>query len=126
MKLVGIDHVQLAMPAGAEEQARDFYGALLGLKEVDKPEPLASRGGCWFEAPGIIVHLGVQDGFVAARKAHPAFLASNLDELRNALKDAAVEVVVDRALEHVHRFYAMDPFGNRIEFIQDGDGFSQR
>ena len=126
MQLIGIDHVQLAMPTGAEEQARWFYGTLLGLKEIDKPEPLASCGGCWFEAPEIIVHLGVQDGFVAALKAHPAFLASNLEELRNAMKDAGVEVVADSALGDVHRFYAMDPFGNRIEFIQDGDGFSQR
>jgi catechol 2,3-dioxygenase-like lactoylglutathione lyase family enzyme len=81
MQLVGIDHVQLAMPAGAEDEARLFYGTLLGLKEVEKPKLLASCGGCWFEAPGVIVHLGVQDGFVAALKAHPACLASNLEEL---------------------------------------------
>ena len=124
MQLVGIDHVQLAMPAGAEEQARWFYGALLGLNEVEKPEPLVSRGGCWFEAPGISVHLGVQDGFVAALKAHPAFLVSDLEELRRALNDADVKVLPDSALNDVHRFYAADPFGNRIEFIQDGDGFS--
>jgi catechol 2,3-dioxygenase-like lactoylglutathione lyase family enzyme len=126
MQLVGIDHAQLAMPAGAEDQARWFYETLLGLKEVEKPEPLTSRGGCWFEAPGIIVHLGVQAGFVAALKAHPAFLVLNLEELWSTLKEAGVEVVADSALADVRRFYAFDPFGNRLEFIQDGDGFSQR
>ncbi|MBV7340125.1 VOC family protein [Chloroflexi bacterium TSY] len=125
MQLVGIDHVQLAMPEGAEDKARQFYGRLLGLKEVDKPEPLASRGGCWFETPGVIVHLGVEEGFVAARKAHPAFLVSNLDELWKALKNSGAEVVADTSLSDVRRFHTEDPFGNRIEFIQNGNGFSQ-
>ena len=124
--LVGIDHVQLAMPAEGEDLAREFYGDLLGLAEVKKPEPLASRGGCWFETSGTIVHLGVQSVFVPARKAHPAFLVSDLATIRSVLADAGVEVVSDEALADVERFYATDPFGNRIEFIQDGDGFSQR
>jgi catechol 2,3-dioxygenase-like lactoylglutathione lyase family enzyme len=124
--LRGIDHVQLAMPPGAEDAARQFYAGLLLLTEVAKPEPLASRGGCWFEAPGVIVHLGVQADFVPARKAHPAFLVADLEALRERLRQAGVAVVPDDALDGLHRFYAADPFENRLEFIQDGDGFSQR
>lgn len=76
--IVGIDHVQLAMPPGAEKMARHFYGQLLGLTEVEKPEPLRGRGGCWFAAPGVTLHLGVQVDFVPARKAHPALLVRDL------------------------------------------------
>lgn len=122
----GIDHVQLAVPRGEEAQARWFYGRLLGLREVVKPEPLVSRGGAWFEGPGTIVHLGVQDNFIPAAKAHPAFIVSNLGALRLALQEAGIEITPDDILPDVFRFYAKDPFGNRIEFLQDGDGFSQR
>jgi catechol 2,3-dioxygenase-like lactoylglutathione lyase family enzyme len=125
MKLQGLDHVQLAMPEGAEEQAREFYGELLGLAEVAKPEPLVARGGCWFEGSGIYLHLGVQQEFVPARKAHPAFLVTDLKALRNRFEAAGVSVKQDSTLANVRRFYAVDPFGNRLEFIQDGDGFSQ-
>jgi catechol 2,3-dioxygenase-like lactoylglutathione lyase family enzyme len=121
-----MDHVQLAMPAGGEEQARWFYGTVLGLTEIEKPEPLAARGGCWFEAPGVIVHLGVQENFAPAQKAHPAFLILDLGQLLVAMKDHGLEVVRDTSLSDVRRFYGSDPFGNRIEFIQDGEGFSQR
>lgn len=125
MQIIGIDHVQLAMPKGGEERARRFYGELLGLEEVEKPEPLRSRGGCWFEAPGVIVHLGAQEEFLPARKAHPAFIVSSLQQLKETLSESDVQFVVDRALPSVERIYAQDPFGNRIEFIQNGDGFSQ-
>jgi len=123
--LIGIDHIQLAMPLGGEAEARRFYGDLLGLNEVEKPEPLASRGGCWFEAPGVVVHLGVEANFSPARKAHPAFLVDDLDELQRTLMDAGVGVIPDTVLPDVRRFYASDPFGNRLEFIQCGDGFSE-
>jgi catechol 2,3-dioxygenase-like lactoylglutathione lyase family enzyme len=113
------------MPEGEEAAARWFYGTLLGLKELAKPEPLASRGGCWFEAPGVYLHLGIQEHFIAASKAHPALLVSDLELLRRSLAEAGVEIIPDNVLPDVHRFYALDPFGNRIEFIQDGDGFSQ-
>ncbi|MBX3051928.1 MAG: hypothetical protein KF753_10665 [Caldilineaceae bacterium] len=125
MYLTAIDHIQLAMPRGEEERARGFYAALLSLAEVTKPEPLVSRGGCWFEAPRVIVHLGVQDDFVPARKAHPAFLVADWEGLRQRLKEAGVALTADDTLAEVRRFYADDPFGNRIEFIRDGDGFSQ-
>jgi catechol 2,3-dioxygenase-like lactoylglutathione lyase family enzyme len=119
MWIVGLDHVQLAMPAGGEDDARAFYCGLLGMTEVAKPEPLAARGGCWFESEGAVVHLGVQHGFVPARKAHPAFRVPRLEALREALEAAGVETIPDRALPGVRRFYAADPFGNRLEFMQD-------
>jgi catechol 2,3-dioxygenase-like lactoylglutathione lyase family enzyme len=125
MQIVGLDHVQLAMPPGGEVEARKFYAGLLGLTEVAKPEPLAARGGCWFEGPSTFIHLGVQDDFVPARKAHPAFLVSDLDALYHILETAGVPVTPDDALPSTRRFYAADPFGNRIEFIQNDDGFSQ-
>jgi catechol 2,3-dioxygenase-like lactoylglutathione lyase family enzyme len=125
MHLLGIDHVLLAMPPGGEPQARAFFSELLGLPEVRKPEPLATRGGCWFGSGPVIVHLGVQDGFAPATKAHPAFLVAGLDALYDRLLNAEVEVSRDGALPTVARFYAKDPFGNRLEFIQDGYGFSQ-
>lgn len=126
MSLLGIDHVLLAMPVGGEPQARAFYGGLLGLAEIEKPEPLASRGGCWFGEGPMILHLGVQNDFTPAAKAHPALIAADLDALFDRLRAAGVEVSRDSALPGVARFYARDPFGNRLEFIQDGHGFSQR
>ena len=124
MRIVGLDHIQLAMPPGGEDQARAFYGGGLGLTEVAKPEPLAARGGCWFEGQNVAVHLGVQADFVPARKAHPCFRVADLEVCRRALEVAGAIVVPDDALPHVRRFHAHDPFGNRVEFIQDGDEFS--
>lgn len=123
--LTGFDHFQIAMPAGEEAAARRFYGELLGLEQIEKPAALAGRGGCWFQGPGIQLHLGVESGFSPARKAHPAFLAADLEALRARLATAGTAIVPDDSLPHVARFYAQDPFGNRIEFIQDGQGFSQ-
>lgn len=111
-------HLQLAMPPGEEETARSFYGRLLGLEEVPKPEHLAKRGGCWFKGPGLELHLGVEPGFRPARKAHPAFCAQGLGALRSRLERAGVEIVDDAQLEGHERFYAFDPFGNRLEFIE--------
>jgi catechol 2,3-dioxygenase-like lactoylglutathione lyase family enzyme len=126
MQLVGLDHIQLAMPAGGEAEARHFYADLLGLSEIAKPAPLAARGGCWFAGAGIHIHLGVEQPFAPVRKAHPAFLAADLDDCRRRLEAAGVATTPDDTLPGVRRCYAADPFGNRIEFIQDGDGFSQR
>lgn len=125
MPIIGLDHVQLAMPPGGEALARRFYGDLLELAEVEKPELLAARGGCWFEGQGTIVHLGVQEEFEPARKAHPAFLVSDLEHYRQVLEAAGAPVIPDNALPKVRRFYTADPFGNRIELIQTGDGFAQ-
>jgi catechol 2,3-dioxygenase-like lactoylglutathione lyase family enzyme len=126
MRIVGLDHVQLAMPAGGESQARAFYADLLGLVEVAKPEPLAARGGCWFVGPGTAIHLGVEVDFRPARKAHPALVVADLEACRETLTAASVEVIPDSSLPDVRRFYAHDPFGNRIEFIEAGDGFAPR
>ncbi|CAN5902323.1 VOC family protein [soil metagenome] len=117
--ITGLDHVQLALPAGGEEEARAFYGTLLGLPEVEKPEPLRSRGGVWFAGPGFGLHLGVETPFAPAKKAHPAFRVAGLEALSERLDGAEVEVVWDTALPSVRRFYAADPFGNRLEFLDD-------
>ena len=123
MYITGLDHLQLVMPAGAEAEARAFYGDLLGLKELAKPPELASRGGVWFALGTQALHLGVDTPFAPARKAHPAFTVSNLDALRARLGAAHITTVDDTAVPHVRRFYAADPFGNRLEFLQQGNRF---
>lgn len=125
--VTGADHVQLAMPAGGEDAARAFYGRLLGLREVSKPATLAARGGCWFVGSGLDVHLGVETTFVAARKAHVALLVRDIDRARAALQEAGVQIVKDDAALGVRRFYVHDPFGNRLEIVDERDrGFSRR
>ncbi len=127
MRLTGMDHIQLTIPPNGEATARAFYGELLGLREVAKPDPLASRGGCWFVGLGIHLHLGVADDFQPARKAHPAFSVANLPALRDRFIEAGVSVIEDDAVPSVRGFYASDPFGNRLEFIEDADrGFTER
>lgn len=126
MDITGIDHIQLAMPAGREAEAHAFYGGLLGLPELAKPGPLQARGGCWFALPGSQLHLGVEESFAPQRKAHPALLVRDLEAARAELVAAGVAIVPDTTLPNVRRFYAADPFGNRIEFIQAGDGFAER
>jgi catechol 2,3-dioxygenase-like lactoylglutathione lyase family enzyme len=115
---IGIDHVQLAIPVGGENRARPFYIGLLGMTEMPKPEPLASRGGCWFEAPGVKLHLGVEADFRPAQKAHPALLVCDLTALATRLKAAGVPLRWDNDLPGVLRCHVDDPFGNRIELIQ--------
>ncbi len=114
----GLDHVQIAAPAGCEAAARRFFGELLRLRELEKPEPLASRGGAWFQAGRQELHVGVEAEFEPARKAHPAFLVDDVDELATRLEAAAVAVRWDDELPGVLRFYAEDPWGNRLEFLQ--------
>lgn len=118
MPLVSIDHVQLAMPAGGEDSARWFYGTLLGLPEIPKPEHLAKRGGCWFESPTVKIHVGVEEDFRPAKRAHPALMVEGLRTLAQQLKDAGVELVDDEPLEGFDRVYAYDPFGNRLELLE--------
>lgn len=114
----GIHHVQLAMPAGEEDQAAEFYSGLLGLRQVPKPEHLRGRGGCWFEAEEVGVHLGVEDPFAPARKAHPALTVDNLSALQEHLERAGIDIVWDTQLDGHQRFYINDCFGNRIELIE--------
>jgi catechol 2,3-dioxygenase-like lactoylglutathione lyase family enzyme len=118
MKVTGIDHVQVAAPAGCEAEARAFYGGLLGLEELPKPERLAVRGGCWFRAGEQELHVGVEDQFVPARKAHPGFVVSNLAELAARLRAAGIDLAYDEAIPGTERFHTADPFGNRLEFRQ--------
>ena len=121
--LVSLDHIQLAMPPGGEEQARQFYQELLGLREIAKPEPLVARGGCWFQGTDIALHLGVEPGFKPSKKAHPCFRVVDLEACRHALEAAGVPTTSDNSVPGARRFYATDPFGNRLEFLQDGDSF---
>lgn len=121
-----LDHIQLAMPPDSEVQARAFFVNLLGMVEEAKPEPLASRGGCWFRAGSVIVHLGVEKEFRPQRKAHPAFCVADLDEVAELLLKNAHNVVWDNDLPGRRRFYTADPFGNRLEFMQANDGFSEK
>jgi catechol 2,3-dioxygenase-like lactoylglutathione lyase family enzyme len=115
--VVGIDHVQLAMPSGREDEARRFYTGLLGIPERRKPAALAKRGGVWFENDAVKIHLGVEADFHAARKAHPALLVRDLRALVRRLREAGVEVIED-ALEGYDRAYLSDPFENRLELME--------
>ncbi len=119
MSVIGIDHVQIAAPAGCEPVARQFFGELLGLTEIEKPEPLRGRGGVWFSVGAQQLHIGVEDAFAPARKAHPALRVESvrLDEIAERLAGAGCMVRWDDALSGMRRFYCEDPWGNRIELL---------
>ena len=117
MQVDRIDHIQIAMPNGGEDQARAFYTGLLGIPEIAKPQHLASRGGCWFERGDLKIHLGVDADFRAARKAHPGLIVSDLETLIQRLSDAGHKIVEDEPREGFDRYYVDDPFGNRIELL---------
>jgi catechol 2,3-dioxygenase-like lactoylglutathione lyase family enzyme len=117
--ITAVDHVQLAMPRGREDTARSFYAGLLGMSEVAKPPVLAARGGCWFESGSAVLHLGVEEAFAPARKAHPALLVDELDTLSATLTAAGYQCVhADGEIPGIRRFFTHDPFGNRVEFQQ--------
>ena len=120
--LDGIDHVQLAAPPGCETEARRFFGQLLGLEEVEQPEPLRARGGVWFLVGAQQLHVGVEEGFAPARKAHPAFAVAGYDELVVRLRAACVAVADDASIPGVRRCYIADPWGNRIELVEVENG----
>ncbi|HEY4771956.1 MAG TPA: VOC family protein [Steroidobacteraceae bacterium] len=116
-----LDHVQLAMPEGGEERARQFYQEALGIPEVSKPPYLAKRGGCWFEREGLKIHLGAERDFHPAKKAHPALEVEGLRHLAADLRARGYDVQPDTRLEGYLRFYVHDPFGNRIELMEPSD-----
>lgn len=116
--ITAIHHVQLTAPRDCEARARQFYGDLLGLVEIEKPPGLKKRGGVWFEFNGQQLHIGVQDNFTAPIQAHPAFAVAGLEALREKLNAAGVTTQTDELFIGYNRFYAHDPFGNRLEFVE--------
>jgi len=118
LRVVGIDHIQIAAPEGCEQVARQFYGSILGMEEIEKPPALRARGGCWFQCGEQQVHIGVERAFHAAKKAHPAFAVRDLDDLREGLLVRGIAILDDDRLPGTRRFYAEDPWGNRIEFLE--------
>lgn len=118
MAIVGIDHIQLAMPPDGEASARAFYSDVLGLVEIPKPPNLAKRGGAWFENGLVKIHLGVEKDFRPARKAHPALLVEDLAALVETLSSRNIAMVSDEPLVGYYRVYVSDPFGNRIELME--------
>ena len=118
-EILGLDHVQLAMPPGGEAEAEAFYSGLLGFERVPKPPPLAARGGCWFVRGAVAVHLGVEENFRPARKAHPALVVRDLPALEAALRAAGVDVRPNPDAVPGGGAYVDDPFGNRIELMAE-------
>lgn len=116
--LTGIDHIQIAAPPNSEEQARQFYGELLGMKEIPKPENLKGRGGCWFQCGAQEVHIGIQETFTPAKKAHPGFTVNALQQLKSRLEAAHCTISDEPPIAGRARFFTHDPFGNRIEFLE--------
>jgi catechol 2,3-dioxygenase-like lactoylglutathione lyase family enzyme len=117
-RLVGLHHVQLAMPPDEEEAAVKFYGAILGLEQVPKPADLSPRGGVWFRTGDLEVHLGMEEPFSPAVKAHPAFLVDGLETMKARIEAAGYRVTDTVQIEGFHRVYVRDPFGNRVELIE--------
>ena len=124
--IVGLDHVQLAMPPDSEQPARDFYAGVLGLTEVPKPPELLANGGVWFVSGSVMLHLGIEESFTPARKAHVALLVADLDDTGRELEAAGCSFKPDDRVPGRARAYTEDPFGNRIELIAKGAGFSER
>ena len=115
--IAGLHHVQLAVPPGSESRLRAFYGGVLGMTEVPKPAGLADRGGCWFRSGAAELHLGVEEDFRPARKAHPALVVTDVEACAARLAAAGAPVRWDAGLPGYRRFHTADPYGNRIELI---------
>ncbi|ASK60951.1 glyoxalase [Virgibacillus phasianinus] len=113
-----IDHIQLAAPTGSEDKARKFFVDLLGFEEIEKPVPLRQNGGVWFMAGSIQLHIGVEESFIPAGKAHPAFHVKNIEGLQDYLRSKNINYIEDDRLPGANRFYLHDPFGNRLEFLE--------
>lgn len=125
--LVAVDHVQLAAPAGSEPLLRSYYTDALGMTEIPKPPALAGRGGCWFEAGFVRLHLGIEDDFCPAKKAHPGLRVTDIEAYAARLAAQGAPVTWADDLPGQRRFYSEDPVGNRLEFlgpVAAGAGFS--
>lgn len=118
MLVSDIDHVQRAAPPGSEREARNFFCGLLQLEEIAKPEPLRSRGDCWFKVGSRQLHIGIEQASLPATKAHPAFAVNDVGALFAVLEKAGVRCVWDESVPDLRRFYANDPWGNRLEFTE--------
>jgi len=118
VSLVGLHHVQLSAPPGSEDVLRRFYGDLLGMDEVAKPPVLAARGGAWFRSGALELHLGIEDDFRPARKAHPGLLVEDLDAMAGRLRAAGIDVDWDDDFPGYRRCYLHDPHGNRLELLE--------
>jgi catechol 2,3-dioxygenase-like lactoylglutathione lyase family enzyme len=118
VRILGIDHVQVAAPPGTESEARAFYGGLLGLEELPRPASLPNPHGCWFRAGPQELHVGVEEMFSPARKAHPSFVVDDLAELVERLAAQGIAATPDASIPGVERAYVSDPFGNRLELRQ--------
>jgi catechol 2,3-dioxygenase-like lactoylglutathione lyase family enzyme len=116
--LTHIDHIQLAAPPNSESEARHFFGTVLGLTEVEKPESLKKRGGVWFEFGSYQLHIGVEPAFSPAKKAHPGFHVKNLPAFKDHLASFGISFIEDKNITGVERIYVDDPFGNRMEFLE--------
>jgi catechol 2,3-dioxygenase-like lactoylglutathione lyase family enzyme len=112
------DHIQIAAPAGCESAAREFYGVILGMAEIEKPAALRARGGCWFLCGSQQLHIGIEREFYPAKKAHPAFVVFDLNALHEELVARGIPVIEDDALPGERRFFSEDPWGNRLEFLE--------
>ncbi|HVQ12801.1 MAG TPA: VOC family protein [Vicinamibacterales bacterium] len=125
-EVIGLDHVQLAMPAGQEAVARSFYCGVLGLVEEAKPPQLAKRGGVWFRGGSLRLHLGIDPDFHPNKKAHPAFLVRGLSQLAARCVAAGFPPMTDEPLDGFDRAYVFDPFGNRLELLEPRDDDAHR
>ncbi|MFD2445603.1 VOC family protein [Bacillus sp. CGMCC 1.16607] len=117
-QFIGIDHIQLAAPNGCETEAREFWGNKMGLHEIPKPESLQGRGGCWFKIGNQQLHIGVEEDFQPAKKAHPAFIIRHLETFKAHLEEQGVKTKDDAPIDGRSRFFVSDPFGNRVEFLE--------
>ncbi|MBA2174216.1 VOC family protein [Halobacillus locisalis] len=113
-----IDHIQLAAPKGSEEEARAFFTGVLGLEEIEKPALLRKRGGVWFRFGHYQIHIGIEEPFTPAKKAHPAFRIKDLEALKGHLRDKEYAFIEDDNLPGANRIYVYDPFGNRMEMLE--------
>lgn len=118
MPILSLDHVQVTIPVGGENRARDFYGGILGFTEIDKPASMAGRNSIWFAAGPVNLHLGIEPDFHAAKRAHPAFVVNDLDEILAACERAGLATRPDTSFDGFRRVHVFDPFGNRLELMQ--------
>jgi len=116
--ITAVDHVQLAAPPGSEDRLRAYYAGVLQMAEIPKPPVLAARGGCWFQAGGVQLHLGIEADFRPAKKAHPGLRVTGIERYAARLQAHGAQVEWDENLPGHRRFYSEDPVGNRLEFLE--------